>query len=191
MIYGGYKKTGSKMCADPNIGYALAHRMRRKTLNLFFEKVGHPFPGLPHLDVGWGKDHARISMPWEFVVSNVDLDTQKYDFSDGYFGTVTSFEVLEHLYNPLFHLQEIRRVLHTYGRFYCVTPNDHSLIYKAEHLLSRKYGPHFHQFSEFDLRQIIARAGLGIVSLEKFNRGGSGTLARISRNLIFIVCEKT
>ena len=67
------------------------------------------------------------------------------------------------------------------------TPNDYSLIYKAEHLLSRKYPPHFHQFNEKDLRDILARAGFRIVLLHKFIRGTrTGTLSRISRNCFFV-----
>lgn len=187
--YGQFSKTGSKIGMEhgPDVEYNPARKLR--TLEKFRELAGTP-PALPHLDVGSGPDHARKYFDWEVTTSDVDLDTDRFDFADGMFRTISSFEVLEHLYNPLFHLMEVQRVLHPGGRFYCVTPNDYSLIYKAEHLLERKFAPHFHQFSEYDLQQITARAGLKIEHLEKFTRGPVGTLARISRNVFFMVCSK-
>jgi hypothetical protein len=70
------------------------------------------------------------------------------------------------------------------------TPNDYSLIYKAEHLLSRKCRPHFHQFSERDLRDILERGGFKIRVIKKFFRSRSGTIARISRNGFFVHAGK-
>jgi SAM-dependent methyltransferase len=102
---------------------------------------------------------------------------------------VTSFEIIEHLYNPLHYLMEVGRVLRLDGVLYLTTPDDWSLIYRINHLRRRKYAPHFHQFTEFDLRQIMARAGFEIVRLERYTRGGSGTLARISMDNFFLVCR--
>ena len=142
----------------------------------------------PWLDVGAGDSRNREKLKelsngeGQFYTSDMDLDNSTYSVPNGYFKLITSFEVIEHLYNPLFHLLELRRVIHPEGNLYLSTPNDYSLIYKAEHLLSRKYRPHFHQFSERDLGDIFARAGLKIVTLKKFYRSVGGTIARISRN---------
>ncbi len=152
----------------------------------------------PWLDAGTGDSWNRQRMK-EIVrrdgntlyTSEVDLDVRRYDFPDGFFNTITSFELLEHLYNPLFHLIELHRVLSSTGNLFLDTPNDYSLIHKAEHLLSRKYRPHFHQFCERDLRDILERAGFIIVDLRKFHKSRSGTIARISRNGLWVHAKKS
>ena len=63
-----------------------------------------------------------------------------------------------------------------------IVPNDYSLIYKVEHLLSRKYHPHFHQFTSHDLQIILTLAGFKIKTIKKCFRGSSGMVARFSRN---------
>lgn len=186
MIYGSFRADGSKINADPPIQEERALRMRRNTVEKFQSFSPHP---LPHLDVGTGADFARRFMPHAQGL-DVDLDVQKFPYKSKTFNTVTSFEILEHLYNPLFHLMEVRRVLSADGRLYLTTPDDWSLIYRLEHLRGRKYGPHFHQFTEFDLRQIMARAGLSVIHLSSFRRGGSGTIARISKNLFFLIAKR-
>ena len=138
------------------------------------------------LDVGAGESYMREQLQdrlkIDFFTSEIDLDFEKYDFEDGKFKTITSFEVLEHLFNPLNHLIELKRVLADDGNLFLTTPNDYSLIYKVEHLTNRKYHPHFHQFSERDLRNIMNRAGFKIIALRKYFASASGTIARISRN---------
>jgi SAM-dependent methyltransferase len=148
----------------------------------------------PWLDVGAGENYMRDLLAEktgkQIQSSEIDLDITPYEFDDNHFQTITSFELLEHLYNPLFHLMELHRVLSPEGNLFLLTPNDYSLIYKAEHLLSRKYHPHFHQFREKDLRDILARAGFRIVVVKKLRRGISGTLARISRDRLFVHAQK-
>lgn len=149
----------------------------------------------PILDVGSGDSHQRRRLRTlygtDLYVFDHDLDDIPYLAAySNRFKTIISTEVLEHLYNPLFHLKELRYVLHPAGNLYLTTPNDYSIIYKAEHLLSRKYRAHFHQFSERDLRDILTRAGFRIIHLQKFRRSPCGTLARISRNGLFIHCRK-
>jgi SAM-dependent methyltransferase len=149
----------------------------------------------PWLDHGAGDSWLR-EMLWrshqgngQLYQSDIDLNWKCYTVPDGHFKTITSFEVLEHLMNPLFAMRELRRVLHAEGRLYLTTPNDYSLMYKAEHLLSRKYRPHFHQFSETDLRDLMEDAGFIIETLFRFRRSRSGTIAWISRNSFFVVAK--
>jgi SAM-dependent methyltransferase len=149
----------------------------------------------PLLDVGAGGSRNRAKLKvlsHNFFQSEIDLDVEEYPSEwNNRMGTVVSTEVIEHLYNPLFHLQQVHKVLRDDGDLLMTTPNDYSLIYKAEHLLNRKYRPHFHQFSERDLRDLLGRAGFKIVKLKKFHRSGTGTLARISRNGIFVHAVKS
>lgn len=172
------------------IGFDAYEGQSKRILERFsLEEVRYPW-----LDVGSGSSWLREVLferhrgKGELYESDIDLDVSRYSVVGGHFRTVTSFEVLEHLFNPLFHLMELRRVLHPEGSLYLTTPNDMSLIYKAEHLLGRKYRPHFHQFSERDLRDILEHSGFRIEVMEKFSRG-YGTLARLSRNCFYIVAR--
>lgn len=126
----------------------------------------------------------------KLAYTDIDLDTTPYPYQDSTFNIITSLDVIEHLYNPLFHLLELHRVLSPDGILVLNTANDYSLIYKVEHLLSRKYKGHFHQFSEFDLRCILERAGSNIISFKKYFSPTSGTIARISRKEFIVVCKK-
>ena len=149
--------------------------------------------GCEWLDVGAGDGgymRELIRKTNRLKTSEVDLDVDRYEFGDGKFDLVTSIDVIEHLYNPLFHLLEVRRILKDDGILILNTCNDYSLIYKVEHLLSRKYKGHFHQFSKFDLRCILKRAGFKILEFRKYFRPTSGTIARISQKEFIIVCQK-
>jgi len=157
-----------------------------RTLKQFISYTSQKMIREPWLDVGAGESYMRDKLKAlfniSFYTSEIDLDFERYEYEDGFFKTITSFEVLEHLFNPLNHLIELKRVLAPDGNLFLTTPNDYSLVYKAEHLTSRKYHPHFHQFSERDLRNIMERAGFKIVMLKKYFASASGTIARISRN---------
>ncbi|MBL0061680.1 MAG: hypothetical protein IPP40_09430 [bacterium] len=64
------------------------------------------------LDVGSGESYMRDVLRDEtkmnIEVSEVDLDTERYEFPDNTFHTLTHFEVLEHLFNPLYHVLEMK-----------------------------------------------------------------------------------
>lgn len=183
----------SNIGKDTNLDTQKMERMKQATLNLFLNYFQRQKDVHPWYDVGAGESYMRNelgSTEYPILFTDIDLDANPLPFEDESMRTVTSFDVLEHLYNPLFHLKELHRVMKTDAILYLVTPNDYSLIYKAEHLLSRKYPPHFHQFSEGDLRNIMGEAGFNIRLLIKYRRGGSGTIARISRNVFFVIAEK-
>ena len=82
-----------------------------------------------------------------FESTNIDLDTEPLN---GEYDIITSFEVLEHLFNPLFNLIEIKRVLKPNGVLYISTP-----LYKPR-IIKSPY--HFHEFSEDELMNLIKRA---------------------------------
>ncbi|MBK8127663.1 MAG: methyltransferase domain-containing protein [bacterium] len=162
-----------------------------KMLNAYWEK----YPLRERwLDVGSGESYMRDVLRdrtgLKIEVSEADLDVDRYDYPDNSFHTLTHFEVLEHLFNPLFHVLEMKRIMAPGANLFLVTPNDYSLIYKVEHILSRKYRPHFHQFNERDLRDLFQRAGLKIVHLQTFYKSPTGTIARISQNGFFLHAQK-
>lgn len=180
--------------ADTNLYTPSDLKRVQRTLGVFYQYTRKNKPAAPWLDVGAGESYMREQLikktGLDLQTSDIDLDIEPYPFENGTFKTITSFEVLEHLFNPLFHLFELKRVLTDDGNLYLTTPNDYSLIYKVEHALSRKYRPHFHQFSERDLEDIFKRAGFNVISIRKFFRSASGTIARISRNGFFVHAVK-
>jgi SAM-dependent methyltransferase len=143
-------------------------------------------------DVGSGEGIVRDTVSEQFgitpITSEVDIDVVN-PFNHKY-QTITCFEVIEHLYNPLFAMTNIYKALKSGGTLYLTTPNDYSLIYKAEHLLSRKYEPPFHQFCVDDIEKLLCRAGFNDIKINTHKRSSSGTIARLSNNSIFVKAIK-
>ncbi len=96
----------------------------------------------------------------QFTNTDVDLDVDLL-FPPKVAHTIdiiTCFEVIEHLFNPLFCLLEMKRVLKPNGRIYLSTPR-----FKPHFL----WGNHFHEMSDKSLFALIDRAGLKIVRKQK------------------------
>ena len=92
-----------------------------------------------------------------FSNTNIDLDTEKLH---GNYDIITSFEVIEHLYNPLFNLLEIHKVLNKNGVLYLSTP-----LYKPAFLWSPN---HFHEMQRQSLLNLFKRSGFKIAREDKF-----------------------
>ena len=133
-------------------------------------------------------EHYYTHLP--LTVLRHDLNYKLTGINDEHFDVITHFEVIEHLMNPLLCMEECYRILKPNGRMYLTTPNDYSLIYKLEHLLSRKYGPHFHQFSRSDLLWLLTTAGFKSVSVRTFKRSNTGYIARFCNNSFFVEAWK-
>ncbi len=87
-----------------------------------------------------------------FDSTNVDLDV---DILAGRYDIVTCFEVLEHLFNPLHCLLQIKNVLVPDGRLYLSTPR------RKPHFL---WNPnHFHEMSSHSIGGLFGRAGFTIL----------------------------
>lgn len=145
----------------------------------------------PVLDVGAGNSLMRKTLQKEYdgliETSDIDLDHVAYPENwTGRFGTIFSFETLEHLLNPLFHLEQLRRIIKPGGFLFIVTPNDNCLFYKSQHLLSIRHPTHFHRFNTQDLFTLLDMSGWKVRVLRKFHRRDGGILSRISLNGIFV-----
>ena len=112
------------------------------------------------------------------------------DFSNDIFNTITHFEVIEHLMNALNNLKDCYYILKKGGKMYLTTPNDYSLIYKLEHLLSRKFADHFYQFNESELRWLLEEAGFKDIKISTFKRTNRGFIARWCKNSFFVEATK-
>lgn len=161
----------------------------KKSLQLVIENSSHEI-GSPILDVGFGNSLMREMLMDKFRIietSDLNMDCEPYPKSwTDRFQTIFSFETIEHLLNPLFHLRELWRIIRPGGYLYIVTPNDYSLVYKVQHILSLKHPTHFHQFNVRELRALLKIAGWRVENAIKFHRKDTGLVSKISRNGLFI-----
>jgi SAM-dependent methyltransferase len=95
----------------------------------------------------------------------LDFDTDGLPFLDKAFDIIFSFEVIEHLMNPLWNLRECSRILRDEGIIYLTTPKGGfpSRLMWHEH--------HFHEMDRERLQVLFRAAGLSSHRFERFNKG--------------------
>ncbi|PLX01586.1 MAG: hypothetical protein C0594_12910 [Marinilabiliales bacterium] len=101
------------------------------------------------LDIGCGVGYfleVAKSRGWEcfgteFTNEAIEINRQKgilmnegplqtKNYKENQFDIITSFEVIEHINNPLDEIEAIKKILRPSGLFYCTTPNFNSLSRK-------------------------------------------------------------
>jgi hypothetical protein len=93
-----------------------------------------------------------------FESTAADLDLASLD---GSFGVITAFEVLEHLYNPLHALVEVKRLLiGNSARLYVSMPLRKPLCLASP--------DHFHEMSRQSALSLFTRAGFKVIRSEEF-----------------------
>ena len=93
-----------------------------------------------------------------FENTGVDLD---FEPLTGSFGVVTAFEVLEHLYNPLHALLEVRHLLAgADARLFLSMP-----LWKPAYLASPD---HFHEMTRSEALSLFSRAGFAVLRSAEF-----------------------
>jgi hypothetical protein len=93
-----------------------------------------------------------------FENTTVDLDLEALS---GSFGVVTAFEVLEHLYNPLHALLEVKRILAGEdARLFVSMP-----LWKPAFLASPD---HFHEMTRSEALLLFTRAGFSVLRSAEF-----------------------
>ncbi len=95
-----------------------------------------------------------FNCPFDSTTIDLDVDplTERYD-------VVTCFEIIEHLFNPLHLLLQIREVVPPGGRLYLSTPSG-----KPHFLWSSS---HFHEMSFSSIKALFDRAGFSILRKKK------------------------
>jgi hypothetical protein len=147
-----------------------AHAVRWEKSLAFVRASGSvSLPAAAGLDIG---DRTPVTAMLEshfgcrFTSTTVDLDTGLLDADSAVAGkcypVVTAFEVIEHLYNPLHLLLEIRKVLDPSpsSRLFLSTP-----AWKPGFLQSPD---HFHEMPRRSLDALLSRAGFDVVRSEEF-----------------------
>ncbi|HCD36560.1 methyltransferase domain-containing protein [Chlorobium phaeovibrioides] len=93
-----------------------------------------------------------------FVNSTVDLDVESLQ---GSYSVVCAMEVLEHLYNPLHLLLEVRRVLSgPEARLFVSMPLSRPAMLRSP--------DHFHEMGESEARALFGRAGFRVQRSAEF-----------------------
>ena len=90
---------------------------------------------------------------------NTQGDLDKIELKGNY-DLVTSFEVLEHLFNPLFNLVQIKNILNPNGRLILSSP-----LAKPRILWSEE---HFHEMSKNSIQALFKAAGLKVLRENHF-----------------------
>ena len=104
------------------------------------------------------KDHFNK----EICSYDVDFD---YEKMQGRYKTVFCFELLEHLYNPLFFLNNIKNMLLPDGIIYLSTPYQRPQLLKSIH--------HFHEIPDDRLMWLFNEAGLKILKQKRIAIAGN------------------
>jgi SAM-dependent methyltransferase len=106
----------------------------------------------PICDCGIDNPFKHLIFYWIKSIDKTDFDRDKFP---GKWHTILCFELLEHLYNPLFFLEQARKALLPGGCIYLSTPYRWPVIFNAPH--------HFHEIPDDRIRWLFAEAGLKIV----------------------------
>lgn len=103
------------------------------------------------------------------------------ELADGSFDVITSFEVLEHVTDPVLQLRTAQQLLRTGGLFYCTTPNFNSLLryYLGARYDVITYPEHLSYFTRSTLNRAARLAGLRPVKF--LSTGISITRVRTSK----------
>jgi ubiquinone/menaquinone biosynthesis C-methylase UbiE len=102
-------------------------------------------------------------------VQKANLETDKFEFQDGFFDVVVSFEVLEHLRDPDNYLKEIYRVTKKEGLILMSLPNIASFISRIRLLLGilppaiANDPTHVSFYRQQDIKKLLGNYGLSSV----------------------------
>jgi len=130
----------------------------------------------------------------QFKLLEADVDKTGLPFEDNFFDTVSALDVIEHVFDPVFLLEETYRVLKKGGQIIYTTPNVRALRHLFTLVLKGKFphtsnerigydGGHIHYFTHQDLKQLLESIGFrevktsGLMTLD----GRFATLKRLLR----------
>ena len=130
----------------------------------------------------------------QFKLLEVDVDKTGLPFTDDFFDTISALDVIEHVFDPLFLLEETYRVLKKSGEVIYSTPNVRALRHLFALICKGRFpktsnerigydGGHLHYFTHSDLKEMFKKTGFkevkttGLMTLD----GRFATLKRLLR----------
>ncbi|WPF88365.1 class I SAM-dependent methyltransferase [Cyanobacterium aponinum AL20118] len=157
--------------------------------------------GATVLELGCGSGgfvRECVSRGWNTIGTDLNRDLQSNIFNmgakfietnlpsinlpDNHLDAVFAWQVLEHLYQPIETLEEIKRVLKPQGIFAFSVPNSDCWQF---HLFKNKWAglqvpTHVSHFSEKSIRQVVEKSGLNIVEIY-----GQNTIGCLYPSILF------
>jgi len=104
------------------------------------------------------KRNFKFLLNKNLKIEECDIEKEKLPFKNDMFNKILFTEVFEHLYhNPIFTLQELKRVLKSDGKLILATPNGYSIKRMVHFFLGKGFGPD--PFEEFNLYISIGHHG--------------------------------
>ena len=144
--------------------------------------------------IDFSKVAIEISKSNNLNVLNMDIDNG-FQFNDNSFDVVLAGDVIEHLFDPIFSLCEIKRVLKPNGSFYATIPYDLHLFNRKNILFGNSYQEYVYKkyrqykhhtfFSEQLLRYMLNTAKISIKFLHYFYFNPINKKGSISKYKIF------
>lgn len=152
------------------------------------------------LDIAISK--ALRNQNGQFKLLEVDVDKTGLPFEENFFDTISALDVIEHVFDPTFLLEETYRVLKKGGQVIYTTPNVRALRYLFALVFKGKFtgtsnekigydGGHLHYFTPGDMKEMFNRMGFKEVRTSGLMTpdGRFATLKRLLRkglNISFI-----
>lgn len=161
-----FRKTGKLLDVGCGIGYFLEEAKKR----------GWEVYGTEYTD-----DAAKICEEKGIHMHKGMLNPENYELES--FDVITSFEVIEHINNPVDELNNFNKLLRKEGLVYCTTPNFNSLLryrLKADFNVIT-YPEHLSYYAPRTLRNVFEQCGFRPLELE--TTGVSLTRLRTSKGI--------
>ncbi|MCK4385029.1 MAG: class I SAM-dependent methyltransferase [candidate division Zixibacteria bacterium] len=130
------------------------------------------YSGVYGLDIAISK--ALKSQNGQFELLEVDVDKTGLPFEDNFFDTISALDVIEHVFDPVFLLEETYRVLKKGEQVIYTTPNVRALRHLSALVFKGKFpgtsnekigydGGHLHYFTHRDSKELFKRTGFSEV----------------------------
>jgi methionine biosynthesis protein MetW len=136
----------------------------------FIIQVREKFEEVYGVDIS--DDAVELSLKNDITAKKANLNNEPLPFPDNYFDAVVTLDVIEHVFDPVFFLDEVRRVLAPGGYTIISTPNIRKIQRIASLILGHfprtSYDPvgfdggHLHFFTSKDLRQLLEQNGFRV-----------------------------
>jgi SAM-dependent methyltransferase len=144
---------------DREIPYSLLTRAKKTAA--FVDEIKEPI-----LDIGEDNPFKQLleiylELRIESTVGEIDFDYDKLQVTKK-FNTIFCFEVLEHLFNPLFFLERLKDILTDDGIIYLSTPRNGCTKL-------RWYYRHYNEIPDKQIKWLFDRAKLKIVKTDRIS----------------------
>lgn len=140
--------------------------------------------------IDFDEDSLRIAESRGYRVKKIDIDTSMHLLESEKYEGIWAMHVIEHLYNPLNFLKEVRRLLILGGKAVIYTPNCPYLLYRINKNFWNDY-THKRPFTKFTLERIAYDAGFRKIKIYEDFRcfPGAGRIMKLFRIPLAVIAK--